>query len=137
MRSLKEVNTQIRKYWISIKSKVITKPVKKDQVPSFTRHNGNRFKRLKDSGWRYPKGAHGNKLVRPKIGYKRPEIKRFRCASNGLLFRNISNSKQMDNIKLKPYEVFCFKSCIGARKRLILLEHAKNNKYPVYITKRR
>lgn len=137
MLNLKDINTQIREYWISMKSQVTLKSIKKNKVPSFTRHNGNQIKRLMDSGWRYPKGAHGNKLTIPKIGYKRPELKRFRRKTDGLVFQNVSSVTQMDTYTLKPFEVFCFRSCVGTRKRIILLEHAKTNKYPVYITKRR
>lgn len=137
MLTLKEINSKIRDYWRQKRSLVELKPIKKNKVPSFTRHNGNHIKRLKDSGWRYPKGAHGNKLTVPKIGYKRPDQKRFRRKTDGLLIYNVCSIKEMDSHKLKPYQVFCFKSCVGAKKRLILLEHASQNNYPVYITKRR
>ena len=132
----KEVNSQIREYWLSKKKEVLLRRLSKNKVPSFTRHNGRRIKRLKRV-WRSPKGSHGNKLTVPKIGYKRPDHLRFRRSSDGLLFRVVKNKKDLSEIKLKEYEVFVFSAVLGARKRKELLEHAKELQKPVYITKKR
>lgn len=128
-----DVNLKIRQYWNSIKGNFI-KPIKKDSVPSFTRHNGNKIARV-GKKWRKPKGAHGNKLCKPKIGFKRPWFKRFR-RFDGLKFVLISNVNQMRPLNPSLCEVYaCHKTC-GGKKRAQILEYAKSKMLPLYMTKR-
>lgn len=130
-----EVNKEIHRYWKEEGKKLVElKPLSKDKVPSFTRHNGNRIKRLKKV-WRKPKGTGTNTLTCPKIGYKRPSHKRFRRASDGILKRVLKNIKDLEDFVLnrKKYEVGIFSSVMGAKKRKILLEKAKILKAPIYL----
>lgn len=126
-----KINKQIRAYWLSIKDRVLLKPLNKDFCPNFTRHNGRKIQRLGE-GWRYPKGNKSNFLIRPKIGYKRPKQLRFRRSADGLLFRPITQEKDLLNLNLKNYEVLCFASTVGARKRAILLQKIKDLNLPLY-----
>ena len=131
----KNANLQLRRYWLQCNEKVERGALHKDKVPTFTRHNGNRIKRLGEA-WRAPKGSHGNKLTCPRVGYKRPEHLRYRRSSDGLLLRVVHNLSQM-NVKLKSYEVLVLASALGARKRTVLLAYAKEKELPVYVDAKR
>ena len=121
MNYKKQVNSNIRSYWDKMKQSLNLNRLVKDKKSSFTRHNGNRIKRLAPV-WRYPKGSHGNKIVCPSIGYKRPEEQRYRREVDGLLFRRISNFAQLSKVKLKDKEVCIFSSKLGAKKKKFLLD---------------
>ena len=127
----KKINSSIRNYWFEIKKQLELSPVNKNFCPNFTRHNGRKIKRLSEN-WRYPKGSKCNTLTNPKIGYKRPTDLRFRRSSDGLLFRKITNEKDLRNLNLKKYEVLIFSSTLGARKRQLLLQKIKELKLPLY-----
>lgn len=142
---LSKVNDTVRAYWRACKSMVdaetgerlmVLRPIHKDNVPSFTRHNGTRVKRLMNSGWRRPRSNGGNVLQRPKIGYKRPAKSRFSVKSMGLMLKVIYNQKGlMDLLKIKDKSTAgVLASKIGAKKRLCLLEIAKKEKIPIYLS---
>lgn len=132
----KSVNNLIREYWLETKSNVLIKPVKKKKKPSFTRHNGNRIKRLKKA-WRRPKGTGTSTLKSPKIGYKRPESKRYRRASDGLFFRVINNENELLALsERKPFQVGVFSAVMGAKKKRVLLEKARRLSLPLYMPKK-
>jgi ribosomal protein L32E len=129
----RELNQQIRQYWLSVKPSLNLKVLKKKRKPSFTRHNGNRIVRLKDK-WTYPKGLHGNKITVPSIGHKRNALHRFRRHVDGLLFKMVNCIKDLEQ-SLKPKEVFMFSHRLSARSRKLCLERAKELKVPVFINK--
>jgi len=142
---LSKVNDTIREYWRACKNMkdtetgerlLVLKPIHKDKVPTFTRHNGNRIKRLMDSGWRRPRSNGGNVLQRPKIGYKRPVKSRFRVESMGLMLKVIYNQRELMELqKIKDKSTAgVLASKIGAKKRQYLLEVAKKEKIPIYLS---
>ena len=129
-----KVNNQIRTYWLEMRNSVNRDPVVKKKVPDFTRHNGRKLKRLKNKGWRFPKGTKCNIPTRPKIGYKNSKESRGRKV-NGLkliIVNSIADFKSSS--ARKDYQVFCFAKAMGTKKRKELLEYCKSNKLPLYIT---
>lgn len=126
-------NRNIRAYWTEIRDTVNRDPISKKKVPRFTRHNGNRFLRL-NKAWRYPKGTKGNKLTRPKIGFKNPEVIRYR-KSNGLKLCRVFCKRDIEALQLKDYQVVNIAKSVGAKKRSELLEYCRDKGYPLYITR--
>jgi len=134
-----KINRQIRAYWLKIsacRSTVLKKVLPKKKVPSFTRHNGNRIKRLAKK-WVYPKGSHGNKITRPKIGYKNRKELRFRRAQDGLEFILIKDKKDLLKLKNRKhkYQVGLFSRTLGAEKRVQFFSEITKLGLPLYITK--
>ena len=132
---LRSINNQIFQFWTEMKPTVLRKRLKKKKKGTFTRSNGNKILALADTGWRYNNGLRGRVIKRPSIGYKRSSEIRFRRHADGLLFKLISDPKEILKHNLKAYEVFMLSSRMGARGRTIALNLAKENKKPLYINK--
>ena len=127
-----EVNELIKQYWLSWKKGKNLKKLKaKKIIPSFTRINCSKILRLKKK-WRYPRGRHTQKVLKPSIGYKRPFNHRFRRYVDGLLLRVIKCKKDLSKPLLQK-EVFVISKPVGAKKRLEILTEAKSLDLPLYI----
>ena len=127
-----QVNQMIHDYWVNYKKTHDFKPLKKAKVKSFTRHNGSRLNRLKNSGWRYPKSSQGNRtrIAKPSIGLKRPESKRFKLPAYGMAIGVICNHKDLELV-VKSSKLPVISRTLGVLKRLEILNVCKEKDWPL------
>ena len=129
-----QVNQAIQAYWLQCKKTLGFTPISKPRIPSFTRPNGHKIRRLRDSGWRYPKSSQGNgpRMKKPSIGYRNPQSIRYALKAYGLKPQVIRNPRELDlawGRGLLPV----IAHQVGARKRIVLLDHAKTHGIPLIL----
>ena len=126
-----QVNQAIYHYWQEYKKTHKFKALKKAKVPSFTRHNGTRLKRLEGS-WRFPNSTQGNRsrLCKPSIGYKRPSSKRFKLAAYGLEIGVITNKNELETVVAQA-KLPVVSRTLGVLKRLAILNLCKERGWPL------
>ncbi len=128
------INRQIETYWKSMKKTLDYKPIKSKKVPNFTRHNGNKLKRLSRSNWRYPKSCQGNRAIMtvPKIGYKRPAKERGALRAYGMKPAIVVNIQDLKEAHGKGYLPILSRT-LGAKKRQLLLNMARESSIPLIL----
>lgn len=118
MKNRTEVNQSILAHYKTRTGfgKAVTKPA----VPSFTRHNGRKIKRLQDSGWRSPRGLqYSRSIVEPKIGYRRSRLIRSFLPDGVLPVRLYNLTDLLAYRQLSELENSTPLSCRGALYNLI------------------
>lgn len=127
-----QVNQMIFNYWKQYKKTHKFKPLKKASVKSFTRHNGSRLNRLKNTGWRYPNSSQGNRtrLSKPSIGLKRPDSKRFKLPAYGMATGVVCNKKDLETV-VKQSKLPIISRTLGVLKRLEILNYCKQKDWPL------
>lgn len=129
----KKINEQIKMYWKQIKHSIGYRRLRYRAIPSFTRHNGTRIRRLK-GGWRYPKSSQGNRsrISQPKIGYRKPKAERFCVRAYGMRIIPVTNTSQLRDV-VNQRQLPTPSARVGARTRKVLLEYARGNKLPLIL----
>lgn len=98
--------------------------------PVFKRVEEQRYKKLRSSGWRRPRGMHSksrrcfkNKFPSPGPGYGRDTTLRGRHPS-GYYEKLVGNERELEEVK-KDTQAVRFSSRLGKRKRLQLYSKAR------------
>ena len=127
-----QVNNSIQQYWLQCKKSLVFSRTQGKKIPSFTRHNGSRLNRLKDSGWRYPRSSQGNgpSMKKPSIGYRNAQGVRHTIRAYGLIPEPVRNTTQLETTWANG-RLPVIAHQVGGRKRGLMLEHAKARGIPL------
>ena len=110
---------------------------KKKQRPSFQRFEGWRYAKLKKSGWRKQRGIDSKTRRKTKNGVKSPEIgyrgpKKIRgLHPSGLVDVLVIQIRELDKLDPKIHGIRVARR-LGARKRVALIEAAKEREFKVF-----